>query len=317
LSIVKVTFSLYDPLLRLLFFGRYILLAMSKCFLIDGLNLIFRCFYGIPLLNNQKFPTNAILGAVKILAKIIAVEKPSHMAIFFDKGRDPNRQSLLPEYKANRVEMPELVKVQIPAIKAFACALGCAVIERSAVEADDLIASFAHKYTPQFDEILIFSTDKDFAQCVGGNVYQMIPESERSSIGNRLDRNGVCEKFGVYPEQMVDYLALIGDRADNIPGIRGVGSKTASIWLRELGSIEGVLSQVSQIKPPRFRSILNENTAILSRNCQLITLNRNIGDIYLEENTPNGQAYDQLVELYQLSSLKEKDRKWIQEDLPW
>jgi DNA polymerase-1 len=292
-------------------------MAMSKCFLIDGLNLIFRCFYGIPLLNNQNFPTNAILGTVKILTKIVDVEKPSHIAIFFDRGRDPHRRSLLPEYKANRAEMPDPVKIQIPVVKEFAYALGCAVIERSGVEADDLIASFAHKYGSQFDEVLIFSTDKDFAQCIGGNRYQIIPGNDRNSIGNRLDRAGIFEKFGVYPEQMVDYLALVGDQADNIPGIRGVGPRTASIWLREWGSIGGILSQASEIKPPRFRSILNESAAILDRNRRLVTLDRDIGDIYLEENASDGYAYDRLVELYQLFSLKRKNekRQWIQEDL--
>ncbi|MDR1906927.1 MAG: 5'-3' exonuclease [Puniceicoccales bacterium] len=290
---------------------------MSKCFLVDGLNLIFRCFYGIPLLNNQNFPTNAILGSVKILSKIINLEESAHIAIFFDKGRDPNRQSLFPEYKANRVEMPDPVKVQIPVIKEFAYALGCTVIERSGIEADDLIASFAYKYGPQFDEILIFSTDKDFAQCVGDNVYQIIPGNDRDSIGNCLDREGIWEKFGVYPEQMVDYLALIGDQADNIPGIRGVGPKTASIWLGEFGNVEAILSQTSLIKPVRFRSILKESAEILQRNRRLIALNRAMDNIYLEKNVPDEQAYDQLIEMYQLVSLKRKRREsqWVQDNL--
>jgi DNA polymerase-1 len=290
---------------------------VSKCFLIDGLNLIFRCFYGIPLLDTQKFPTNAILGSVKILSKIIDLEKPSHIAIFFDKGRDPNRQLLLPEYKANRVEMPDPVKIQIPVVKEFAYAMGCTVIERSGVEADDLIASFVRKYGHQFDEVLIFSTDKDFAQCVDGNVYQVIPENDRDSVGSRLDCGSVLEKFGVYPKQMVDYLALIGDQADNIPGIRGVGPKTARAWLRELGDIERICSQISLIKPVRFQSILNESVEILQRNRQLIALDCSIDDIYWEKNIPDEQAYDRLIELYQLASLKKKYGKsqWVQRDL--
>jgi DNA polymerase-1 len=285
--------------------------------LIDGLNLIFRCFYGIPLLDVQNFPTNAILGSVKILSKIIDLEKPSHVAIFFDKGRDPSRQLLLPEYKANRVEMPDSVKIQIPVIKEFAYAMGCTIIERFGVEADDLIASFVRKYGHHFDEVLIFSTDKDFAQCVGGNVYQVIPENDRDSVGNRLDRGGILEKFGIYPEQIVDYLALIGDQADNIPGIRGVGPKTAGVWLREFGNIELILSQISLIKPVRFRSILNGSVEILQRNRQLITLDRNIDDVYFEKNIPDERAYDRLIELYQLVSLKRKheESQWVQGDL--
>ncbi|MDR0590344.1 MAG: hypothetical protein LBG09_00575, partial [Puniceicoccales bacterium] len=294
-----------------------ILYPMSKCFLVDGLNLIFRCFYGIPLLNTQNFPTNAVLGVVKILSKIMDLEKPSQVAIFFDKGRDPNRQSLLPEYKANRAEMPDPVKIQIPVAREFASALGCTVIERSGVEADDLIASFAHKYQKNFDNIYIFSTDKDFAQCVGGNVYQMIPASERDSLGNCLDRGGVWEKFGVYPEQMVDYLALIGDQADNIPGIRGVGPKIAGAWLKQFGNLETLLSQIGAVKPARFQSVLGESGELLQRNRQLIRLDRGIGDIYLEKNTPDHRAYDQLVELYRLTSLRRKraESQWIQDNL--
>ncbi|MDR1435376.1 MAG: hypothetical protein LBI77_03155 [Puniceicoccales bacterium] len=276
---------------------------MSKCFLIDGLNLIFRCFYGIPLLNSKNFPTNAIFGAVKILSKIIALENPSHVAIFFDKGRDPHRKLLLPEYKANRGETPDPIKVQIPVVKEFAYALGCTVIERSGIEADDLIASFSQKYHSQFDEIIIFSTDKDFAQCVEGNIYQIIPESHRDSLGNRLDRMGIFEKFGAYPEQMIDYLALIGDQADNIPGIRGVGPKTASAWLKQFGAMEALLSQIPKIKPLRFQALLEENRALLHRNQRLIALNRNIDDIYCETLNPNERQYEQLVDSYKLTSL--------------
>ncbi|MDR3317240.1 MAG: hypothetical protein LBS71_00325 [Puniceicoccales bacterium] len=277
---------------------------MSKCFLVDGHNLAFRCFYGIPLLGAQNFPTNAILGAVKILTKIIDMEKPAHMVVFFDKGRDPKRQALLPEYKANRVEVPDPVKIQIPVIKEFAYALGCTVIERFGVEADDLMASFAQKYRSQFDEILIFSADKDLAQCIEDNIYQMIPDGNRNGIGNRLDRVGVLEKFGVYPEQIVDYLSLIGDQADNIPGIRGVGPKTASAWIKQFGSIEKILWESSAINPARFRSILKESEEVLHRNQQLIALNRNINDIYCETLQSDERQYAQLVEFYQLTSLR-------------
>ncbi|MDR0418025.1 MAG: hypothetical protein LBH08_01135 [Puniceicoccales bacterium] len=279
---------------------------MSKCFLIDGLNLIFRCFYGIPLLNTQNFPTNAIFGAIKTLTKIINLEHPSCVVVFFDKGRDPIRQALFPEYKANRIEIPDPVKVQIPAVREFAYAMGCSIIERSGIEADDLIASFAKKYQKQFDEIFIFSTDKDFAQCIMGNIYQIIPGTNKNSLGTRIDISGVMEKFGVLPEQIVDYLALIGDQADNISGIYGVGPKTANIWLQEYGNIDHILANANHIKPERFRTLLIESEGILQRNRQLITLNQNIEDIYLEQNKPDDQAYNDLLNFYQLNSLPKK-----------
>jgi DNA polymerase-1 len=123
-------------------------------------------------------------------------------------------------------------------------------------------------------------------------------------MGNRLDRTGIFEKFGVYPEQMVDYLALIGDQADNIPGIRGVGPKTASAWLKQFGNMETLLSQIPAIKPLRFQPLLAENIALLHRNQQLITLDRNIDDIYCETLKPNEQQYEQLVDFYKLTSLR-------------
>ncbi|MDR2807213.1 MAG: hypothetical protein LBB11_03600 [Puniceicoccales bacterium] len=275
---------------------------MNKCFLIDGLNLVFRCFYAIPLLTHQDFPINAILGVTKILSKIINLERPSHVAIFFDKGRDTQRQLLFPEYKAQRTAVPDPVKIQIPVIKEFAYALGCTVIERSGIEADDLIASFAQKYRSQFSEILIFSTDKDFAQCIGGNIYQIIPGNEKNSLGNRFDRTNIFKKFGVYPEQIVDYLSLIGDQADNIPGIRGVGAKTASLWLQQFGSIETLLRQYMSVKPLRFQTILSENVTTLRRNQQLVTLDCHISDVYCEVLKPDERRYAQLVDNYKLNS---------------
>jgi DNA polymerase-1 len=281
------------------------------------MNLIFRCFYGIPLLHAQRFPTNAILGTVKILSKIIHREIPEYVAFFLDKGRDPRRQNLLPEYKANRLETPDPVKVQIPVVKEFAYALGCAVIERTGVEADDLMASFARKYGNDFDNIYIFSADKDLAQCVRGNVEQIIPDSDKESIGCYLSAPNVLEKFGVLPEQIVDYLSLMGDQADNIPGIYGVGPKKASHWLREWGSLENIFAHIEKIKPERFQNLLLAGREILERNRQIIKLNDQIENIYLEKCEFNSENYDRLVDFYQLASLKRMQAKkqWVQEDL--
>lgn len=276
---------------------------MSKCFLIDGMNLIFRCFYGIPMLSNKGFPTNAVLGSVKILQKIMKTEKPDHLVFFLDKGRDPERQALLPGYKANRLEVPDPVKVQIPVVKAFAEALGLTIIERSHVEADDLIASFAHKYQNDFDQTIIFSADKDFAQCVSERVHLLVPGQRSTQLGNLLDRQGVYEKFGVYPEQIVDYLSLIGDQADNIPGVPGVGPKTASNWLQTFSDIEGIFEHIDQLKPVRFQKIVPQEHDNLLRNRQLIALKQEINDIFLEQNTLNRDQYRELTELYHLQSL--------------
>ena len=257
------------------------------------------------MLNAQQFPTNAIFGAVKTLQKIKQQKDSPDVVFFLDKGRDPRRKSLLPEYKANRSDVPDPVKVQIPVVKEFAYALGLTVIERSGIEADDLIASFANKYQSQWDELIIFSTDKDFAQCIEKNIFQIIPnKSTQNELGLFLDRNGVWNKFGVYPEQIVDYLSLIGDQADNIPGINGVGPKTASKWLNNFSSIENLLQHIDEVKPERFRSQLTESKEILERNRQLIELNRTVEDIFFENNQPDENKYQQLISFYHLNSLK-------------
>lgn len=261
------------------------------------------------MLSNNGFPTNAILGSVKILRKIIKTEQPDYLVFFLDKGRDPRRQALLPTYKANRLEVPDPIKVQIPVVKSFAEALGVTIIERSHVEADDLIASFSRKYQNNFDQTIIFSADKDFAQCVSKKVYLLIPESRSAQLGHLLDRQGVCEKFGVYPEQIVDYLSLIGDQADNIPGVQGVGPKTASNWLQNFHTIEGVYKNIAQIKPTRFQNLLPNERENLQRNRQLIALNQDIEGIFLEQNTANWDQYNELVKFYKFRTLQLRAEK--------
>lgn len=278
-----------------------------KCFLIDSCNLIFRCFYAIPFLNDDNnIPVNAVLGTVKTILQIRTIYNPENIVFFFDKGKDQNRLSLCQEYKANREQMPDAVKIQIPIIQDFISTLGYVNIVQTGCEADDLIGTFAKKYQSKFDEIIIYSKDKDFAQCVENNVLQLIPESGNPLLGNVYDRHDIKEKFGIYPEQIVDYLSLIGDSADNINGIYGVGPKTAVRWLQKFGSIDNILTwHLQDITPIRFQQIMNENHALLHRNQKIITIKTNINDIYCPDiQMPNWTQFEKLVEEYKLFSLK-------------
>ncbi|HXA13647.1 MAG TPA: 5'-3' exonuclease H3TH domain-containing protein [Opitutaceae bacterium] len=249
---------------------------MAKWLLIDGFNLAYRCFFAIPELTRADgFPTNALHGWVKSLWKLGDQEKPDGVLVFFDLGGAQDRLALHPEYKAHRKEMPEALVKQLPYLKQLTRAMGFAGIEQDGVESDDLLAAEAVALARAGHDVLIVSSDKDFAQIVGEKIKIMLPPpSANPKLGWRLlDAAGVVEKFGVPPAQIADYLALVGDTSDNIPGLSGVGPKTAVKWLQEFGSLEGVLAHAGELKPERFREPAVAAAENLRRNLKLTTLN--------------------------------------------
>lgn len=248
---------------------------MSRWLLIDGFNLIYRCFFATPALTRADgFPTNALHGWVKSVWRLIDQEKPDHTVVFFDLGGSQDRLALHPDYKAQRAEMPEDLAKQIDPIKALTRAMGLAVVEQHGVESDDLLASCAVACAARGDDVLIVSSDKDFAQIVNERIGILLPPpSAQPKLGwRRLDVAGVREKFGVPPEKIPDYLALIGDTSDNIPGLSGVGPKTAIKWLERHGDLAGVLAAGAVIEPERFRAPLAEAADRLRLNLRLVTL---------------------------------------------
>ena len=249
---------------------------MAKWLLVDGFNLAYRCFFAIPELTRADgFPTNALHGWVKSLWRLSDQEKPDGTVVFFDLGGAQDRLLLLPEYKAQREEMPEALAKQIPIIKELTRAMGLGGIELEGVESDDLLASYAYSLAQKGDQVLIVSADKDFAQMVGERIRIMLPPpTANPKLGWRvMDEAGVKEKFGVPPERIADYLALVGDTSDNIPGIPGVGPKTASKWLTEFKSLEGVIEAADRLNPERFRAPVAASGELLRRNLKVTTLN--------------------------------------------
>lgn len=243
-----------------------------KWLLLDGFNLTFRAFYALPELTRPDgFPTGALHGWNRLQRSLVEREKPDRVVAFFDLEGSTRHLELHPEYKANRAETPEPLKRQIPEVKRLAGLLGARVIERAGIEADDLIASFAARRAASGDEVLIVSADKDFGQCVGGRVAQLAPTNNPKDPWVRLDSAGIEAKFGVPPAHVADYLALMGDSVDNIPGIKGVGPKTAAKWISEYGDIEGVLAAAPRIEPVRFREVLASSADLLRKNRTLVT----------------------------------------------
>jgi len=272
---------------------------MSKWLLVDGFNLAYRCFFAVPELTRADgFPTNAVHGWVKSLWRLQDQEKPDATLVFFDLGGAQDRLALHPEYKAQRAEMPESLVKQLPFVKAVTRAMGLGGIEQEGVESDDLLASQAVALARAGHEVLIVSSDKDFAQIVDDRIRIMLPPpSANPQLGwRRMDVTGVVEKFGVPPAQIAEYLALVGDTSDNIPGIAGVGPKTATKWLQQFGSLEGVIARAGELQPERFRAAVSAEADKLRRNLKLTTLNLALPTVAAEKAEPRREELLRLLE---------------------
>jgi 5''-3'' exonuclease (including N-terminal domain of PolI) len=292
---------------------------MSRWLLIDGFNLIYRCFFATPALTRSDgFPTNALHGWVKSIWRLIDQEKPDHTVVFFDLGGSQDRLALHPEYKAQRAEMPAELEKQIEPVKRITRALGLAAVEQDGVESDDLLASCAVACAAAGDEVLIVSSDKDFAQIVNERIRILLPPpSAQPKLGWRLlDVEGVKAKFGVPPEKIADYLALIGDTSDNIPGLSGVGPKTAIKWIERHGDLEGILSAVSTVEPERFRASLAEAATRLRLNRRLVTLNLALPLPAVRQSPPDvGAVLSFLREMEMRTTLAEAEKRYGQPEL--
>lgn len=245
--------------------------------LVDGFNLVFRSHFAMERSNlrrpSDQFPTGALHGWMKSLLDLREGEQPDRCAVFFDLGGSTRHLAVLPEYKAQRDETPDEIVQQLPEIKRLTSLLGFQTFEQRGVEADDLIATAVRILAAAGDECIIVSADKDFGQCVGGPVWQLAPPpTANPGLGwRRMDVAAVTTKFGVPPERIPDYLALVGDASDNIPGLKGVGPKTAVKWLTDYGSLEGVLAAAEIIQPERFRAQIKTDAERIRGNLQLVT----------------------------------------------
>jgi DNA polymerase I len=286
---------------------------MSKWLLIDGFNLAYRCFHALPELTRPDgFPTGALHGWVKSLWKLIDQEKPDATLVFFDLGESLERVALLADYKAQRKPMPDALRQQIEPIKALTRAMGLAGIEVNGVESDDLLAAEAVTLAREGHEVLIVSSDKDFAQIVDERIKIMQPPpSANPKLGWRLlDAAGVQDKFGVPPSQIAHYLALVGDTSDNIPGIDGVGPKTAAKWLAECGgSVDCVLEKAAELKPERFREVVAANAERLRMNLKLTTLNLSLPPVKPEWRTPQPEELFRMLDGFEMKSTAAEARK--------
>jgi DNA polymerase-1 len=213
---------------------------MKVLYLFDGSAFLYRSFFALPpLTTSSGFPTGAIYGFLRSILAILKTEKPNYMAITFDLPAPTQRKLAYSEYKSQRPPTPDPLKVQIPVIKELINLLGIRLLEMPGYEADDLIAYLTQKAKKEGFKVKIYSPDKDVLQLVEGSQVVVInPISEEV-----FDENKVIEKFGVPSQKLADYLALVGDKTDNIEGVKGVGPKTAINLLNTFGSVESILAR--------------------------------------------------------------------------
>ena len=232
----------------------------KRLFLIDAYALIFRGYYAFiknPRINSKGLDTSAILGFTNSLFDVIKREKPDYLAVCFDKGGSKDRTKIFDQYKANRQETPEAIKISIPIIEEILRSLNITILIKDGYEADDIIGTIAKQINPKKYETYMVTPDKDFAQLVNESVFIYRPV-----FGGGYETWGVkevLEKFEISStSQVIDFLAMKGDSVDNIPGLPGVGDKTAKKFLKEYGSIEGLLENVSKLKG-KIKEKIEEN----------------------------------------------------------
>ena len=244
----------------------------KKIFLIDGSSYLYRAFHAMPPLSTSSgLPTGAVKGVVNMLRNLRKENPNSHYLSIFDAKGKNFRHDIYKEYKANRPPMPEDLREQLSPLKEICNAMGMPVIEIPKVEADDVIASLANLGSKQGIPIVISSLDKDLMQLVDDPLIKMM-----NTMNNQIyDVSGVQEKFGVHPNQIIDYLAIVGDSSDNIPGVPKVGPKTAVKWLKEFKNLKGIIKNADSLTGvvgQNFRDSIPD----LDRNIELVTLKRDV-----------------------------------------
>ncbi len=241
----------------------------QRLVLIDGMSVLYRAFFALPPLSTRDGrPTHAVLGFVKMVRQARDVRLPSHWAVVFDGGLPQERMDLLAQYKAQRPPMPQALRDQVIPVERYLELARVPCVRVQGEEADDVMASMARRFQSEVDEVLLVTSDKDMAQLVGERIRVAAPSGREAPAGPEQ----VIERFGVAPGQIVEWLALTGDASDNIPGVPGVGHKTAAKLLAAFGGLEALWNNLERVTPDRLRKALSENRGTVERNLAMVRL---------------------------------------------
>jgi len=271
--------------------------AGGALLIVDGHCYAYRAFFGIATLTSPSGrPTNAIYGFIRMLGKVQARLQPTHTVVVWDGGLAAERMKLLPEYKAQRAEMPAGLAPQLDGMVEYLRAAGVCSLRKEGCEADDCIAALTAQAAAAGLPVVIASSDKDFMQLVSDGVKLLVPHDKTESL---WDAGQVRQKTGVGPGQIVDWLSLVGDASDNIPGVAGIGAKIAADLLGQFGTIDVMYARLPEVRSERVRARLQAGEETVRRNQQLIRLNDSMRcDLQLEDLAARESDGEQLRRLY-------------------
>ena len=284
----------------------------KRLFLLDAYALIFRGYFALiknPRINSKGMDTSAILGFMNSLFDVIKREQPDHLAVCFDKGGSTDRSELFADYKANRDETPDAIRVAIPYIQAILNAMHIPVVELEGWEADDIIGTLSKQAEKEGYKVFMVTPDKDFGQLVSENIFMYRP----SRLGNGIEIWGIPEvqkRFGVErPEQVIDYLGMMGDASDNIPGLPGVGDMTAKKFIKQFGSMEALLANTDKLKGKMREKVeANAELGLLSKKLATICIDCDVtfhAEDY-ELSIPDGDKVQEIFEELEFRRLRDQ-----------
>jgi len=279
----------------------------DKLFLIDATALLYRAYFAFirnPLINSKGMNTNAIFGVVNSFLSFVHKFEPQHIIVSFDRKAPTFRHEMTETYKANRPPMPDELIHQIEPVKRFFTDMGLPEISQDGLEADDILATLAYKFKDQY-EIIIITGDKDYSQLVQEGITLFDPIKDKM-----IDREAVISKYGITPEQFVDYLAIVGDSSDNIPGVKGLGPKGAESLLKEYQTLDNVYANLDKL-PDKVKEKLttDKDNAYLSRELAQMVLDAPIKLPSVEATHFQMQDLEkasQLLEEYEMLTLKKR-----------
>jgi DNA polymerase-1 len=296
----------------------------EKLYLIDAMAMIYRAYFALisnPLINSKGKNVSAVSGFLGSLVKILEEEKPDHIAVCCDTSAPTFRHKAYPQYKAQRQEIPSDMPWQIDMCKKVVAAMNIPMIECDGYEADDIIGTLARQAEKEKAETFMVTPDKDYMQLVTSKIFVYKPA--RNVYGNKIAEReivgieGVERKFGVHPEKVIDVLGLMGDTSDNVPGVKGVGEKTATALIQQFGSIENMYENIDDITKPKLKEnlLLNKEMALLSK--KLVTINTSVPlNVNFHNLNKKEIDVDKVVELMAELEFKTLLKKIVKDKLP-
>ena len=260
-------------------FFLYFCIMKDKLYLIDGMSIAFRAFYAMAqsnFANKNNEPTGAIFGFANMVTTLLERLEPQNIAVCFDCREKTFRHNLYTEYKANRTAFPEELGLQLPYIKSFLDLAGINRIEFPGYEADDIIGTYCNQCLLNGWEVYCWTTDKDFYQLLDKGINIIRNPKDRKEDFEVIAVDDVKEIFGVCADDVIDYLALIGDASDNVPGIKGIGEKTAIPLIEQYKTIENIYENIDKIDKPRLKKMLLEGKEDAYLSKKLVTIDKNV-----------------------------------------